>query len=105
MNGHFETKKKRNGQKIFGFDAMHAYTNIPKELNGNTELRDEIIPPNKSLGACMSWAMKTNGTIFSANKLHGSAPKPIKKFTEVFSKRVARTAVPSDCQHCECTGK
>lgn len=105
MNGNFETKKERNGQKIFGFDATHAYTNNLKELAGNKDLHSEIIPPNKVLGSCMSWATGTNGTIFSVNKLHSNAQNPIKKFTKVFARRVARTAIPSDCQNCECTGK
>lgn len=105
MNGNFETKKERNGQKIFGFDATHAYTNNLKEPTGNKDLHSEIIPPNKILGSCMSWATGTNGTVFSVNKLHSNAQNPVKKFTKVFARRVARTAIPSDCQNCECTGK
>lgn len=105
MNGNFETRKRRNEHKIFGFDNAYVYTNnYLKEPIGNKELRPEIILPKNTLGFCMVWAIETNGTIFTANKLHLNARTPIKKFTAVFAKRVAKTALPNKCQSCECTG-
>lgn len=106
MNGDFVTKKPRNEQKIFGFDHAFAYTNsYLKENVGNKDLRSEINLPKNTLGFCMVWAVETNGTIFTANKLKPNSRTPIKKFSAVFAKRVAQTAVPSPCQSCECTGE
>lgn len=106
MNGNFETKKPRNENKIFGFDNLHAYTNnYLKDGIGNKELRSEINLPKNTLGYCMAWALETNGTIFTANKFKSNSRTPIKKFAAVFAKRVAKSAVPSSCQSCECTGE
>lgn len=106
MNGNFETKKPRNENKIFGFDNGHAYTNsYLKDSTGSKELRAEIILPKNTLGFCMVWALETNGTIFTANKMKQNSRTPIKKFSAVFAKRVAKSAVPSACQTCECTGE
>lgn len=106
MNGKFETKKPRNENKIYGYDKGHAFTsNYLKEATGSKELRAEIINPKTTLGYCMSWALETNGTIFTANKLKPNSRTPIKKFAGVFAKRVAYSAIPSSCQTCECTGE
>lgn len=106
MNGNFETKKPRMEQRIFGFDNEHVYTNdYLKENVGKKELRSEIILPKNTLGFCMVWALETNGTIFTANKLRPSARTPIKRYSTVFAKRIAKTAIPSSCQSCECTGE
>lgn len=107
MNGNFETKKPRNENKIFGFDNGHAYTNnYLKDSTGSKDLRAEIIMPKNMLGFCMVWALETNGTIFTANKMkQHQRIQPIKKFAPVFAKRVAKSAVPSPCQSCECTGE
>lgn len=106
MNGNFETKKPRNENKIFGFDNGLAYTNnYLKDSIGSKELRAEIILPKNTLGFCMVWAVETNGTIFTANKLKQNSRTPIKKFSAVFAKRVAKSAIPSPCQTCECTGE
>lgn len=106
MNGNFETKKPRNENKIFGFDNGHAYTNsYLKDATGSKELRAEIILPKNTLGFCISWALETNGTVFNANKLKQNSRTPIKKFSAVFAKRVAKSAIPSPCQSCECTGE
>lgn len=106
MNGDFETKKPRNEHKIFGFDRAHAFTNnYLKDGVGNKELYSEIIMPKNHLGLCMTWAMETNGTIFTANKLKTNSRTPIKKFSAIFAKRVAKSSIPSSCQSCECTGE
>lgn len=106
MNDNFQTNKPRNENKIFGFDSGHAYTNTYlKDSRGNKELRSEIILPKNTLGFCMVWALETNGTIFTANKLKPHSRTPIKKYSDVFAKRVAGSAIPSPCQTCECTGE
>lgn len=106
MNENFHAKKPRNENKIFGMDALHAYTNnYLKDGTGNKELRAEIILPKDTLGYCMVWALETNGTIFTANKIKPNSRTPIKKFSAVFAKRVAKSAIPSSCQTCECTGE
>lgn len=43
------------------------------------------------------------GTVFSASKLENLNMNPAKKFVNVFAKRVASSAKPSDCLNCECT--
>lgn len=106
MNGNFETKKPRNEAKIFGFDGSHAYTHgYLKDGSGDKELRAEINLPKTQLGYCIVWALETNGTIFNANKLKQNSRTPIKKYAAVFAKRVANSAIPSECQTCECTGE
>lgn len=106
MNGKFETKKPRNENKIFGFDKAHAFTNnYLKDGTGNIDLHAEIILPKNTLGYCMTWALETNGTIFTANKIKPSSRTPIKKFLAVMAKRIAKSAIPSSCQMCECTGE
>nr|CAD7432413.1 unnamed protein product [Timema monikensis] len=42
-------------------------------------------------------------TIFSAKKLELTRKNAVKKFVTVFTRRVALTAIPCQCQKCECT--
>jgi len=49
---------------------------------------------------CTPLAMETSGTLFNLKML--SRPATSKKFVDVWSRRVAATSKPSDCQICEC---
>jgi hypothetical protein len=105
MDQPFNFDKDRTSKMFFGMDRNHAYSKKDlRELTGDVELWKQVRVPKPQLGVCASLALELNGTIFSARKLMPDKKNPIKKFSTVFAKRVARTAHPSDCQTCECTG-
>lgn len=105
LDGSIETKKPRNEHKLFGFDRDMAYTNkYLKDGQGEKDLRAEVQLPKQQLGTCLALAMISDGSVFTANKLKPGTKTSVKKFTAVFAKRVVKTAVPSKCQTCECTG-
>lgn len=104
MDGDFNFKKQRLNKIFYGLDATKSYTRKDaKALTGDVDLRRQVKLPKSALGYCTPLSLETNGTIFSANKLNFDKPSSIKKFASVFAKRVALTANPSPCQHCECT--
>ncbi|CAG2058276.1 unnamed protein product, partial [Timema podura] len=89
---------------LAGIDSINAYTKKDfKNLKGSTELRRQVRLPKAHLGFCIPLAMESNGTIFSAKKLELTRKNAVKKFVTVFTRRVAMTAVPCQCQKCECT--
>lgn len=105
MEGDIETKRARNEQRLFGFDKDFAFTNkYVKDPHGEKELRNEITLPKQKLGTCLALAMISDGSVFTANKLRPSARAQAKKFAAAFAKRVVKSAEPSECQSCECTG-
>lgn len=75
-----------------------------KEFKGSTEYRKQVRLPKKRLNFCSPLAIATSGSVFTGNKLRTDMKNPIKKFSTIFAKRVAATALPKDCQTCECTG-
>lgn len=86
-------------------DKEKAYTKYDlKEYKGSVELRKQVRLPKKKLNYCSPLAIGTGGSVFTGNKLRPAAKNPTKKFSTIFAKRVAATAQPSACQHCECTG-
>jgi len=93
------TKKQDEASKILGIDMTEVYTLSHANRNtleGDQALRRYVKVP-KDL--CTPLALETSGTMFNMNQmLQTTAPK----FFEVWSKRVARTTKPSDCQRCEC---
>lgn len=104
MDGDFNFKKQRLNKIFYGLDATKSYTKKDaKVLVGDVDLRRQVKLPKSALGYCTPLSLETNGTIFSGNKLHLDKPSSIKKFANVFAKRVALTAQSSPCQHCECT--
>ena len=89
---------------FYGLDAHKSYTRKDaKDLIGDVDLRRQVKLSKSALGYCAPLSLETNGTIFSGNKLRYDKGTAIKRFASVFSKRVAQTATPSTCQHCECT--
>lgn len=105
MNEEFQLKKTRVNKNLFGLDRTLAYTKKDAdELRGDATLRKSVQLPKSTLGYCTPLALETNGTVFSGKKLETEKLKSAKKIATVFAKRVARTAVPSTCKTCECTG-
>ncbi|XP_011308401.1 uncharacterized protein Apoltp isoform X2 [Fopius arisanus] len=104
MDGDFHFSKQRLSKIFYGLDATKSYTRKDvKVLRGDVDLRRQVKMSKNTLGYCTPLALESNGTIFSGNKLRFEKSTAIKKFTSVFAKRVAATALPSHCQHCECT--
>ncbi|XP_012280436.1 uncharacterized protein LOC105699757 [Orussus abietinus] len=104
MDGDFQFEKERLNKIFFGLDARKSYTKKDaRALVGDTDLRRQVKLSKHILGYCTPLSLETNGTIFSGNKLRFDKLPSIKKFVSVFAKRVALTAFPSTCQHCECT--
>lgn len=86
-------------------DKDKAYTKYDlKEFKGSTEMRKQVRLPKKKLNYCSPLAIGTSGSVFTGNKLRPDMKNPIKKFSTIFAKRVAASALPKPCQHCECTG-
>ncbi|XP_012252389.2 uncharacterized protein LOC105683963 [Athalia rosae] len=103
MDGDFQMEKERLGKITYGLDAGKAYTKKDsRSLDGDVDLRRQVKLSKSILGYCTPLALETNGTIFSGRKLRFEKPVAVKKFSNVFSKRVALSATPSVCQHCEC---
>lgn len=99
----FEFEKERLNKIFFGMDANKAYTKKDSRvLVGQSDLRRQVKLPKNMMGFCSPLALETNGTLFTSNKLRFEKPSGIKKFINVFTKRVALTAQPFPCQHCEC---
>nr|CAD7201179.1 unnamed protein product [Timema douglasi] len=104
MNEVFRVDKDRVNKMFYGIDSINAYTKKDfKNLKGSTELRRQVRLPKAHLGFCIPLAMESNGTIFSAKKLELTRKNAVKKFVTVFTRRVALTAIPCQCQKCECT--
>lgn len=112
-----------------GIDQLTAYTK--KDVNGlvgDKELREAVRLPKATVGYCSRLALGSNGnyiainipqiilwhfitidnvlgSLFTAKKLESDKKNPVKKFVNVFAKRVAVSAVPNACQICECTAR
>lgn len=104
MDGDFHFEKDRLGKVFYGLDATKSYTKRDaRALIGDIDLRRQVKLSKSALGYCTPLSLESNGTIFSGNKLRFEKPTSIKKFANVFAKRVALTALASPCQQCECT--
>lgn len=106
MDQDFSPSNKRIERNLFGYDRSTAYTQkFLKDQKPEPELLKQIKLPKDALGECMPLAIQSHGSIFTAKKLKPLSKSGItKKFSMVFGKRVAKTAVPSSCQTCECSG-
>lgn len=89
-----------NNTQVFGFDLNLVYTK--EAIDGDKKMRSEIRLPKQSLGLCTALAMESNGTIFSKAKLRPD--KRNVRLASILAKRIAKTAIPAQCQECECTG-
>lgn len=105
MNGSFTFQKGtgRITKQFYGMDHEFAYTRKDaKTLNGDPDLRRQSSINKGTLGLCVPLALETNGTVFAAKRLESTKKTVVKLFASVYAKRVAKTAVPNDCQMCEC---
>lgn len=66
-------------------------------MESDKALRRQVKMP-KDL--CTPLAMETTGSLFNLKML--ARPAMAKKFVDVWSRRVASSSKPSDCQICEC---
>lgn len=87
---------------IFGIDEIGLFT--PRSVNdedltGDQALRRQVMVP-KDL--CSALSQENSGAIFSATQLVQSRTVVQKKFTDVFSRLVAKKGTPTNCQICEC---
>lgn len=90
-------------QGVYGFDSDEVYTvrNV-RSLKGDRELRRQLAVPKDY---CTPLALETNGTLFDLKKMENKlGTQKIKKFVDIFSRRIAITAEPSPCQRCDCIG-
>eukprot|EP00092_Neocalanus_flemingeri_P021561 GFUD01023385.1.p1 GENE.GFUD01023385.1~~GFUD01023385.1.p1 ORF type:complete len:4113 (+),score=926.88 GFUD01023385.1:759-12341(+) len=92
-------KNKKSRNTILGFDKFSVFT--AKNLNtlsGDVTLRGQLKVPKDYLSTL---ATESGGSVFSQSSFVQSA-RNFKTAASIFGRRVARTAVPSDCQICEC---
>jgi hypothetical protein len=87
---------------IYGVDENTVYTRkdvAGDELAGEPDLRRYIRLP-KDL--CVALTMDTDGSVFSVRQWLDSRPLIQKQFVDVMVRTLARKALPTDCQICEC---
>lgn len=70
-----------------------------KSLKGNTKIYPITSKPKDQ---CSYLALRTDGTVFDLNMLTKQRDYIAKSMLTVFAKRMAMTAMPSDCQICSC---
>ncbi|XP_023229314.1 uncharacterized protein LOC111629660 [Centruroides sculpturatus] len=103
MEHEFEMKNsKSKGKRILGIDKKVAYTLKDwkdPSLRGDRDLLAQLKIPKDF---CVPLALEVNGSLFGSQILRESKRNVNKKFIDVFSRRVAKTATPSECQVCEC---
>ncbi|XP_025406452.1 uncharacterized protein LOC112680523 [Sipha flava] len=102
MDKPFVMDKSRSGSSLFGIDAETAYTrNDYKALKGDMGLRKQVKLKN-TLGLCTPLVLESNGSLFTSKKMETDNLNLVKKFLQVFAKRIAKTASAPKCQSCEC---
>lgn len=79
---------------------MYTVRNV-RSMKGDRELRRQLALPKDF---CTPLALETNGTLFDLKKMMPGSQQQqqIKKFIDIFARRVAATADPSPCQRCDC---
>jgi len=92
-------KNKKSRNKILGFDKLSVYT--AKNLNtlsGDATLRGQLKVPKDYLSTL---ATESGGSVFSQSSISQSS-RDFKTAASIFGRRVAKTAISSHCQICEC---
>lgn len=97
----FEFEKSKEVRQFFAMDKNLVYTK--KHIEGDPGLKKHTKSAAK-MGLCVPLALETNGGVFSSIKLESDKKNLVKKAAALFAKRIAKTAKPSACQQCECTG-
>lgn len=90
-------KKQEDATTVFGVDIDGVYTirNANRPMEPDTTLKRHV---KVSKDFCTPLALETTGTRFNIKQMDRFS----KKFVDVWSRRVAKTSQPSDCQRCEC---
>lgn len=103
MDHDFLFDKPKMSKDVFGIDNDKVFSRKDsKALEGDSETRQFIRVSKSDLGSCIPLAMETDGSIFSTKRM--DKKNMGKKFSSVFSKRIALKAKKSSCQECECMG-
>ena len=87
---------------LFGIDAKTAFTVRhvrDDDLNGDEDLFAKLATPETE---CAVLAQETGGSFFNIKKLTEGRVRFQKSFVDIFSRRVAKDAIPATCQECEC---
>jgi hypothetical protein len=87
---------------LFGIDKDTAFTTrhvSDQKLEGDADLFAMIEQPTTM---CARLAQETDGSFFNINKMTAGRVRFQKHFTDVFSRRVAKSANVPNCQVCEC---
>ncbi|PNF19502.1 hypothetical protein B7P43_G02340 [Cryptotermes secundus] len=90
--------------KVYGVDLNGAFSgrNLKNLMPSFPLLRQVVLPKD----LCVPLAFETNGTFFNMDHLlhkgKGAHRLHIKKFIDVWARRVTLTATPSQCQTCRC---
>ncbi|XP_014669661.1 PREDICTED: apolipophorins-like [Priapulus caudatus] len=93
-------KRSSKNRQLLGIDGKSVCTLKDVrdvELECEESLYRQVVMPKD---ICVALAHETNGSMFSLNRFTNSALQ--KKFINVFSRRIAKTASPSPCQVCVC---
>jgi len=88
---------------IFGADDNAVYTNKDVHsttLTGDASLLRQIVAPKD---ICVELAHQRKGSVFNVKKMLEGRVNSQKYFLDVFARRIAKTAKPSECQICDCT--
>ncbi len=85
-----------------GVDGETVYTSehvSDEHLAGDAELSSRVSRPQDK---CTALAHATGGSFFDISQLASGRVAAQKRFTNVFVRRVAKTAEPAACQTCTC---
>ncbi|XP_074643894.1 uncharacterized protein LOC141900764 [Tubulanus polymorphus] len=103
LTGYDFTLKSRSPKSsfIFGADRRTAYTSKDVyQLQGDQALFNMLLLPKDK---CVSLALNRQGSVFNSKKMTEGRVNTQKFFLDVFARRVAAFAQPSECQNCKCT--
>jgi hypothetical protein len=84
-----------NGITISGFDNSKKYMMKPVD---NMASNDVNIPQD----SCTTLSLNTDGSLFHSAGLTDSKLRNRKWFLNTVSKRISQTALPNECQVCQC---
>uniref|UniRef100_W8B060 Vitellogenin n=1 Tax=Ceratitis capitata TaxID=7213 RepID=W8B060_CERCA len=101
-NADINFDKSRKVRQYYGFDKQFVYSNRNPE--GDSEMRPTLLISKSSLGVCTPLAIESGGSIFSIRKTMTERKNSMKRFANIFAKRVVQSSIPNGSQTCECVG-
>merc|ERR1719318_2016931 len=96
------SSKPTKSSPLYGVDRLGVFndkSHKDKELHGERALRRYVDVPKD---ICVVLAMDMDGSVFSAKHMMELRFAQQKRFYDILGRLVAKKAVPSDCQRCEC---